>query len=119
MCFSCSVAPFPTPPPKHEDTRPGHNDAKEGGQVGQEYERNDDEGGNGHVVPIPRKGMFFWVKVNYVHTNTSLLSLAIPPSTPQTQKMRPTSAFFVFGWFVSTPQPLSPARHNNVRVTSW
>ena len=51
-----------------------------------EHERDNDEGGDGHNVPIPRKGTFFWVKVPIL--TPSLPSLAVPPfplNTPNTK----------------------------------
>ena len=126
MCFSCSAAPFPTPPPEHEDTRPGHNDAKEGGQVGQERERNDDEGGDGHNVRIPRKGTFFLVKVNYVILTPSLPSLAIPPSplnTPNTKNAPHRRVFHVQLVHLHPETPSSsqtpPLEHQNMKNTCW
>ena len=65
----------------------------------------------GMLCPSPEKICFFWLKYTMSILTPFLPSLAIPPSplnTPNT-KNAPYQRFFVFGWFISTLKPLSPA----------
>ena len=81
-----------------------------------ECEHDDDEGGDRHNMPIPRKGTFFYYFGQSKVLTPSLPSLAIPPSPLDT----PTLLQLVF----LHSSPLPPVRHENAspygtRFRAW
>ncbi len=113
-----SITPFPHPLTVHHlhpKTKTQAQDAttrRREARWEREHKRDDDEGGDGHDMSIPRKGTFFIYFSQSKVLTPSLPSLAVPPSPFDTPNMKNAPVGRVFRvWLVRLhPEPPSSSQ---------